>query len=117
MNNLSLIPDTSQGDQPQTSPGWRFSVIPPKEVWSRWYIKIKAARRPVGTLAIPAIATTATLHFTHVIQDSDSLMAFGLTALTVGYDAVIAVCRTRHKTALADSNASRQNSPRLRTAA
>jgi hypothetical protein len=117
VNNLTLMPDTSQGDQPQTSPGWRFSVIPPKAVWARWYTNIKTARRPAGTLAVPAIATTATLHFTHVIQDSDSLMALGLTALAVGYDAVIAICRTWHKTALADSNASRQDSPRRLTAA
>ncbi|MER8226361.1 hypothetical protein ABTZ58_38890 [Streptomyces sp. NPDC094143] len=106
MNNLSLMPDTSQGDQPQTSPGWRFSVIPPKDVWARWYTNIKAARRPADTLAIPAIAT-ATLHFTHVIQDGDSLMALGLTALTVGYDAVIAICRTWHKTSVVDGDASR----------
>ena len=44
-------------------------------------------------------------------------MTLGLTALTVGYDAVIAVCRTWHKTALADNDASRQNFPRHRTAA
>lgn len=35
MNNLTLMPDTSQDDQLQTSPGWRFSVIPPKDVWAR----------------------------------------------------------------------------------
>ncbi|MFD3566008.1 hypothetical protein [Streptomyces sp. NPDC058667] len=93
------------------------SVIPPKDVWSRWYIKIKAARRPVGTLAIPTIATTATLHFTHVFQDGDSLMALGLTALAVVYDAVITICRTWHKTAFTESNAARQDSPRYRTAA
>lgn len=116
MNNLTLIPDTSQGDQRQASPGWRFSVIPPKDVWARWYTNIKTARRPAGTLAIPAIATTATLHFAHVIQDSDTLMMLGLTTLTVGYDAVIAICRTWHKTALADYSASQQGSPRHRTA-
>lgn len=35
VNNLTLMPDTSQDDQLQTSPGWRFSVIPPKDVWAR----------------------------------------------------------------------------------
>lgn len=98
MNNLTLIPDTPQDDPPQTSPGWRFSVIPPKDIWARWYTSIKTIRRPAGTLALPAIATTATLHFTHVLHDSDTVMALGLTALTVGYDAVIALCRTWHKT-------------------
>jgi len=117
VDNLTLIPDTLQSNQPQTSPGWRFSVIPPKDVWAQWYTSLKAARRPAGTLAIPAIATAATLHFTHVIQDSDTLMTLGLTALTVGYDAVIAICRTWHKTALAANLTASQNSPRHRTAA
>ncbi|MGI5430738.1 hypothetical protein [Streptomyces sp. CA-179760] len=44
-------------------------------------------------------------------------MTLGLTALTVGQDAVIAICRTWHKTALADSNTSRQYTPHHRTAA
>ncbi|MER6205927.1 hypothetical protein [Streptomyces sp. NPDC001642] len=46
------------------------------------------------------IATTAVLHFTHAIKDSDSLMALGLTPLTVEYDAVLAICRTWHETGL-----------------
>ncbi|WP_371572612.1 hypothetical protein [Streptomyces sp. NBC_01314] len=117
MNNLTLIPDTPQGDAPQTSPGWRFSVIPPKDVRACWYTNIKAIRRPAGTLAVPAIAATATLHFTHVLHDSDTVMALGLTALTVGYDAVIAVCRTWHKTSPAGQPSIRQDSHGRRTAA
>ncbi|MDN0198474.1 hypothetical protein [Streptomyces sp. S.PNR 29] len=93
-DRLALAPE----DVTSTS-GWRFSVIPPKQVWARWYRTARAIRRPAGSLALPAIATTATLHFTHVLQHSDSLMAFGLTTLTVGYDAVIAVCRTWQTTA------------------
>ncbi|MFH8284033.1 hypothetical protein [Streptomyces antibioticus] len=86
-------------DEPAPATGWRFSVVPPKDVWTTWYRTAKTVRRPAGSLALPAIATTATLHFTHTLHRGDSLMALGLTALTVGYDAVIAVCRTRRKTA------------------
>ncbi|CAL9673921.1 hypothetical protein SUDANB176_07619 (plasmid) [Streptomyces sp. enrichment culture] len=103
-NRLTLIPDASPGAEQQTSTGWRFSVIPPKDVRANWYRAIKTIRRPPGTLALPAIATTATLHFTHVLHDSDTVMALGLTTLTVAYDAVIALCRTWHKT----SNLSQQ---------
>ncbi|MFE6946122.1 hypothetical protein [Streptomyces chartreusis] len=97
-NRLTLIPDAT-GDEPQTtSAGWRFSVIPPKDVRTRWYRKTKTFRRPAGTLALPAIATTATLYITHGLHDSDTVMALGLTTLTVFYDAVIAICRTWQKT-------------------
>ncbi len=103
-NRLTLIPDVSPGAEQQTGTGWRFSVIPPKNVRANWYRAIKTIRRPPGTLALPAIATTATLHFTHVLHDSDTVMALGLTTLTVAYDAVIALCRTWYKT----SNLSQQ---------
>lgn len=62
-------------------------------------------------------STTATLHFTHVLHDSDTVMALGLTTLTVGYDAVIAICRTWHKTSPASQLPTRQESPGRRTAA
>lgn len=97
-NLLTLISDTPDTEEQQTTTGWRFSVIPPKDVWARWFRQIKAFRRPAGSLALPAIATTGTLHFTHVLHDSDTVMALGLTTLTVVYDAVIAICRTWHKT-------------------
>ncbi|MEV2229723.1 hypothetical protein AB0H69_14260 [Streptomyces phaeochromogenes] len=92
-DHLTLLDDTSTATS-----GWRFSVIPPKHVWVRWLRTLKTLRRPGGSLALPAIATTATLHFTDVLQHSDSLMALGLTTLAVGYDAVIVVCRTWQKT-------------------
>lgn len=44
-------------------------------------------------------------------------MALGLTTLTVGYDAVIAICRTWHKTSPASQLPTRQESPGRRTAA
>ncbi|MEU8851939.1 hypothetical protein AB0C70_38235 [Streptomyces sp. NPDC048564] len=98
-NHLTLIPDASDSDEPTTiSSGWRFSVIPPKDVRARWYKKIKTFRRPAGTLALPAIAATGTLHFTHTLHDSDTVMALGLTTLIVFYDGVIAICRTWQKT-------------------
>ncbi|MFG3091095.1 hypothetical protein ACGGAI_26075 [Streptomyces antibioticus] len=99
-------------DEPAPTTGWRFSVVPPKDVWTTWFRTAKAVRRPAGSLALPAIATTATLHFTHTLHQDDTLMTLGLTALTVGYDAVIAVCRTHEKIAdrqrLALPNGSRQ---------
>lgn len=116
MNNLTLIPDASPGDAPQISPGWRFSVIPPKDVRARWYSSIRAIRRPAGTLAVPAIATTGVLHFTGVLRDGDTVMALGLTALTVGYDAVIAICRTWQKTTLAPACRQPRNAPARRAA-
>jgi hypothetical protein len=92
-DHLTLLNGTSA-----PTSGWRFSVIPPKHVWVHWLRTLKTLRRPAGSLALPAISTTATLHFTHVLQHSDSLMALGLTTLTVGYDAVIVICRTWQKT-------------------
>ncbi|MEH0544557.1 hypothetical protein QA802_16120 [Streptomyces sp. B21-105] len=92
-DHLSIVTD-----EPAAS-GWRFSVIPPKQMWSTWYQRAKTIRRPAGSLALPAIATTATLHFTHTMHHGDSLMALALTTLTVSYDGVIAVCRTWQKTA------------------
>lgn len=91
-DHLTLVTGIDGGDPPNT--GWRFSIIPPQDVRARWYRKIKTLRRPAGSLALPAIATTGTLHFTHVLHHSDTLMALALTALTVGYDAVIAICHT-----------------------
>ncbi|KFF99130.1 hypothetical protein IQ62_20835 [Streptomyces scabiei] len=58
------------------------------------YQWVKKARRPAGTLAIPAIATTGSLYYTGLTPHSDAPMTLGLTALVVFYDAVIAVCRT-----------------------
>ncbi|MEU5242676.1 hypothetical protein AB0G81_00860 [Streptomyces asoensis] len=92
-DHLSLVTD-----EPAPTSGWRFSIFPPKHVWTTWYHSAKTIRRPAGSLALPAIATTATLHFTHTLPHSDSRMALALTTLTVGYDAVITVCRTWHKT-------------------
>ncbi|MFD9322771.1 hypothetical protein ACFWDQ_34850 [Streptomyces sp. NPDC060053] len=93
-DHLSLVTDN-----PAPTAGWRFSIIPPKDVWTTWYHSAKTIRRPAGSLALPAMATTAVLHFTHTLHHSDSPMALALTTLTVGYDAVIAVCRTWQKTA------------------
>ncbi|MEV0696017.1 hypothetical protein [Streptomyces sp. NPDC050388] len=95
---LTLVGNDGSGDQPSNS-NW-FKVIPPKHVRDRWAHKIKALRRPIGSLALPAIAATATLHFTHTIEAGDSLMAFGLTSLIVGYDTTVAVCRTKRVTSL-----------------
>lgn len=67
-------------------------------MWTTWYHRAKTIRRPAGSLALPAIATTATLYFTHTLHYNDSLMALALTTLTVTYDAVITVCRTWQKT-------------------
>ncbi|WP_276205750.1 hypothetical protein [Streptomyces torulosus] len=44
-------------------------------------------------------------------------MALGLTTLTVGYDAVIANCRTWHKTSLAKQQYPHHNAHSSRTAA
>jgi hypothetical protein len=63
-----------------------------------WYRLAKNLRRPTGSLALPAIATTGALHFTHVLHHDDTLMALALTSLTVGYDAVITICHTWQKT-------------------
>ncbi|MDQ0757679.1 hypothetical protein [Streptomyces canus] len=47
----------------------------------------------------PAIATTGALRpASCVLHQSDILMALALTTLTVGYDAVITICRTWQKT-------------------
>ncbi|MER5201274.1 hypothetical protein ACWD3J_48220 [Streptomyces sp. NPDC002755] len=92
-DHLSLVTD-----EPAPTSGWRFSIIPPKDMWTTWYHSAKTIRRPAGSLALPAIATTATLHFTHTLHHSDSLMALALTTLTVGYDAVITLSRTWQKT-------------------
>ncbi|MGF0174536.1 hypothetical protein ACQF36_29765 [Streptomyces sp. Marseille-Q5077] len=95
MNDVPLtLVDSGENADPSSSSNW-FKVIPPKHVRERWARKIKALHRPIGSLALPAIATTATLHFTNTIEAGDSLMAFGLTSLIVGYDTTIAVCRTK----------------------
>ncbi|MEG3632102.1 hypothetical protein [Streptomyces poriticola] len=95
MNDVPLtLVASSDSSDPSASSNW-FKVIPPKPVRERWARKIKALRRPTGSLALPAIATTAILHFTNTIEASDSVMAFGLTSLIVAYDATIAVCRTK----------------------
>jgi hypothetical protein len=75
----------------------RWSPIPPKPVRKAAYQRLKKARRPVGTLAVPAIATTGSLYYTGVIAHSDGAMTLGLTALVVFYDSVIAVCRSWHR--------------------
>ncbi|MFF4787883.1 hypothetical protein ACFY3E_42030 [Streptomyces griseorubiginosus] len=98
MNDHLALISGQDGDSPPHA-GWHFSIIPPKDVWVRWYRHAKTLRRPAGSLALPAIATTGTLHFTHVLHHSDTLMALALTTLTVGYDAVITICRTWQKTA------------------
>ncbi|MFJ3658408.1 hypothetical protein ACIPPR_34555 [Streptomyces nigra] len=106
MNDTPLaLVDNDTPHDPSSSSNW-FKVIPPKHVRERWARKIKAMRRPIGSLALPAIATTATLHFTHTIQAGDSLMAFGLTSLIVGYDTTIAVCRAKHGPATTTSTSS-----------
>ncbi|MFI8191630.1 hypothetical protein ACIF8T_22895 [Streptomyces sp. NPDC085946] len=100
MNDTSLTLISNDGNNGEQPPGsnW-FRILPPKEVRSRWARKLKSLRRPTGSLALPAIATTAGLHFTGTIGSGDSLMAFGLTSLVVGYDSVVAVTRTRRETA------------------
>ncbi|MGW1627139.1 hypothetical protein [Streptomyces sp. NPDC002172] len=95
-DHLTLITGDDDDDPPAT--GWRFSIMPPKEVWARWYRYAKNLRRPTGSLALPAIATTGTLHFTHTLHHSDTAVALVLTTLTVSYDAVITICRTWQKT-------------------
>ncbi|MEU1536300.1 hypothetical protein [Streptomyces fagopyri] len=72
----------------------KWQAFPPKEVRVRWMNNLKAIRRPSGSLALPAIATTAGLEFTHTLHHGDTVTDLGLTALVVGYDDVIAVCRT-----------------------
>jgi hypothetical protein len=92
---LALVTD-QDSDSPSHT-GWHFSIIPPKDVWASWYRHAKTLRRPTGSLALPAITTTGTLHFTHVLHHSDTAIALGLTTLTVGYDAVVTTCRTWQK--------------------
>ncbi|MFE4824784.1 hypothetical protein ACFRFU_52350 [Streptomyces sp. NPDC056704] len=92
-DHLTLIDSESETGQ---SPAW--TLIPPKAVRQQLYKKIKGVRRPAGTLALPAIGTTATAYFTHTLPHSDTVMALGLTSLVVFYDSVTAVCRTWHKT-------------------
>ncbi|MFM9593147.1 hypothetical protein ACKI1J_33780 [Streptomyces scabiei] len=75
-----------------------WSLFPPPQVRSRWRARIAAVRRPVGSLALPAVAVTATTYFADLLPREDSAMAFGLTTLVVVYDTVIAVCRTWEKT-------------------
>lgn len=81
----------------EQNPKW-FRVIPPKHVRAEIYRKIKAVRRPPGSLALSSVSATATLHFTHTVHGTDSLMAFGLTTLVVGYDAIHTLSRTWLKT-------------------
>ncbi|UUU25531.1 hypothetical protein [Streptomyces sp. DSM 40750] len=80
---------------PQQAHDW--SPFPPAQVRSRWRARIAAVRRPVGSFALPAVAVTATTYFADLLPREDSAMAFGLTALVVVYDTVIAVCRTWEK--------------------
>ncbi|MFJ1964044.1 hypothetical protein [Streptomyces massasporeus] len=76
--------------------GARWSPIPPKAVRKAAYQRLKKARRPVGTLAVPAIATAGSLYYTGVIPHTDGPMTLGLTALIVFYDSVIAISRSWH---------------------
>ncbi|MEU3794734.1 hypothetical protein AB0F07_33920 [Streptomyces fructofermentans] len=105
--HLSLI-DPQGPNGP--APSWSF--VPPRAVRRRFYGRIANLRRPPGTLALPAVAATATLYFTDVLPHADAPMALGLTGLVVLYDSVIAVCRTWHATG-ATAAASR---PRTATA-
>ncbi|MFD6491609.1 hypothetical protein ACFV99_08255 [Streptomyces sp. NPDC059944] len=108
---------TDAADTTQQGARWRFSVVPPKDIRTEMYRKLKAVRRPSGTLALPAIATTAGLHFTHVLHHGDDFMALGLTALVVGYDAVIAVCRTWVKVTANEGGVTQKAASRIRRAA
>ena len=74
-----------------------WSPIPPAQVRSRWRARIVAMRRPAGSLALPAVAATATTYFADLLPREDTAMALGLTALVVVYDSVVAVCRTWEK--------------------
>ncbi|MBO7935646.1 hypothetical protein [Streptomyces antibioticus] len=85
------------------APAARWSPIPPKPVRQAVYKWIKDTRRPAGTLAVPAIASTGSLYFTGVIEHADTLMALGLTSLVVLYDSVIALCRTWRSVHTADT--------------
>ncbi|MFE9684037.1 hypothetical protein ACFYXC_29395 [Streptomyces sp. NPDC002701] len=94
--HLTLIdPDSNTGP----TPAW--SLIPPRAVRRRLYRTIRTIRRPAGTLALPAVATTGTLYFTHVLPHGDAPFALGLTALVVLYDSVVTVCRTWQRTSTA----------------
>ncbi|MEU0037865.1 hypothetical protein [Streptomyces sp. NPDC006333] len=93
-----------------TGPGPAWSLIPPRAVRQLLYKRLKNVRRPGGTLALPAITTTSTLYFTHVMPHSDAPVALGLTALVVLYDSVVTVCRTWYRTR-ATTSAERKVTP------
>ncbi|MFI8892533.1 hypothetical protein [Streptomyces paradoxus] len=90
----SLTPVNGLSPATPAPAGPRWSPIPPKAVRKAAYQWVKGARRPAGTLAVPAIATAGSLYFTGVVPQADGPMTLGLTALVVFYDSVIAVCRT-----------------------
>ncbi|MEU4039774.1 hypothetical protein [Streptomyces collinus] len=116
MNNTPLMLLGNDDEEQTPSNNW-FKIIPPRDVRSRWARQLKQARRPARSLALPAIATTASLHFTGTIHSGDRIMAFGLTSLIVGYDAVIAVCRTwRQTTSTAASDQRTETVPARRAA-
>ncbi|MGW7260504.1 hypothetical protein [Streptomyces sp. NPDC054834] len=115
-NPLSLVArDAVNGNAPQSN-NW-FKVIPPRDVRDRWLAKLKNTRRPAGSLALPAIATTSSLYFSHNLPHSDTAMALGLTTLVVGYDAVIAICCTWIKVASSTPTAQRADTNPARRAA
>ncbi|MFF2101173.1 hypothetical protein [Streptomyces sp. NPDC058202] len=97
MNDHLTLLDGLNPQPAEQNTKW-FRVTPPKHVRAEIYRKIKAVRRPPGSLALPSIAATAALHFSHTVHGTDSLMAFGLTTLTVAYDAVHTLSHTHLKT-------------------
>ncbi|MEU1516232.1 hypothetical protein ABZ490_29535 [Streptomyces sp. NPDC005811] len=94
MNDRPLLAAVNDPASTPDAAAAPWSLIPPKLVRQAFYQRVKEARRPAGTLALPAITATGTLYYTGAIQHADTPMALGLTALVVLYDSVIAVCRT-----------------------
>lgn len=98
MNDFRQLTALSGAPSPSETVAARWSPIPPRAVRQAVYQWVKEARRPAGTLAVPAMATVGSLYYSGVIPHGDAPMALGLTALTVFYDAVIVVCRTWQST-------------------
>lgn len=90
---LAAVPpaDGVPGDE---NPGQAWSFIPPKEVRRRYLARIRAVRRPAGSLALPTIAGTTWAWSAGSLPHGDTTTALCLAGLVVFYDTVRAVCRT-----------------------
>lgn len=93
---LTLVADGggASGGAASAAPDYLWTLFPPKAVRRRCFARVRSLRRPVGTLAVPAIAGTGAAYFTGVLSHADTPVALGLAALAVFHDAVTAVCRT-----------------------